>query len=112
METIKNYIDITGRFQLFTKSFAYIDAGDNSTRTYLADQIFINKKLTVKFDKGELHNNGNQYIVIFCKVKKKDVNLFKECMNDLRNKMILLGYKDYDDCCKEIWDSLESCDTK
>ena len=42
METINNYIDITGKFQLFTKSIAYIDAADNSTRTYLADQVIIN----------------------------------------------------------------------
>lgn len=103
METIKNYIDLTGKFQLLSKSYAYVDFLDPSTGKYLADGIFIKNGLKVKFGKGELKNIGTDYVIILCDIKKKDNDKFLECMKELHNKILLLGHNRYDGICEDIW---------
>jgi hypothetical protein len=68
---------------------------------YLADPLFAQNKVTIKF-KGEMEREDLPYCIIFCKVLKKDVKRFEETLGKLKDKMILFGYKDYSIVCNEI----------
>ena len=90
-----NYIEL-GRSRLFRcKQFAYID-----TMGFLADRIFIENKVRVKFC-GDYKHREKNYIIVICKVKKKDVSVFLQSMAELKNRAILMGNTDYETFCKE-----------
>ncbi len=79
--------------------YAFID-----TEKYFADQLFIKNKVNVSFGK-EYKRENSPYIIIFCKIKKKDEKNFLTALSELKNKMILLGYIDYEKVCKELMKS-------
>ena len=70
-------------------------------RSYLADPLFVQNKVTMQF-KGEMAKEDSPYCIIFCKVLKRDVERFEEALSQLTNKMLLLGNYDYPDACSEI----------
>lgn len=84
-------------FSPFNTYFMYLDVED-----YLADQIFIDHKLRVKFKKGEFKKDGSDYVILFVKVPRKKIHIFRECMKELRNKMLLCGHKDYEETFEDI----------
>lgn len=90
---MKNYIEFTNKALIY-KSFAYVD-----TDEYLADSLFINNKLRVKYGKEYKHERS-KYIIIFCKIKKADTEKFYASMEKLKNKMLLMGNTDYLDFCE------------
>ena len=92
---MKNYWRMSDRL-LFSVPYAYVDHS-----SYLADQLFIQNKVTMKF-KGEMTREGSPYCIIFCKVLKKDVERFEEALGKLKDKMLLLGHRDYSETCGEI----------
>ena len=90
-----NYIEL-GRSRFFrNKQFAYID-----TTGFLADRIFIENKVRVKFCVDYKHREKN-YVVVICKVKEKDVSIFLQSMAELKNRAILMGNTDYESFCEE-----------
>jgi len=46
-------------------------------------------------------------IIVFCKVLKRDVARFEEALERLKDKMLLLGHKDYPDACGKIAKMIE-----
>lgn len=90
-----NYIEL-GRSRFFrSKQFAYID-----TTGFLADRIFIENKVRVKFC-GDYKHREKNYVVVICKVKEKDVSIFLQSMAELKNRAILMGNTDYESFCEE-----------
>lgn len=70
MRNVVNYIQLkSGKLSRYI-NFAYID-----TTGYLADRIFIENKVRVKFC-GDYKHREKNYVVVICKVKKKDVPMF------------------------------------
>lgn len=104
MMRMKNYWKMSD-FSLFAVPYAYVDHS-----SYLADQLFVQNKITRKF-KGEMVKDGSSYCIVFCKVLKRDVARFEEALERLKDKMLLLGHKDYPDACGEIAKMIEK-DTK
>ena len=100
MMRMKNYWKMSD-FSIFTVPYAYVDHS-----SYLADQLFVQNKVTMKF-KGEMTKNGSPYCIVFCKVLKKDAERFEEAMGKLKDKMLLLGHKDYLEVCSEIAKMIE-----
>lgn len=92
---MKNYWRMDD-FSIFSVPYAYVDHS-----SYLADQLFVQNKVTMKF-KGEMVRDDSPYCIILCKVLKKDVTRFEEALGRLKDKMLLLGYKDYPEACDEI----------
>ena len=92
---MKNYVELKAWGLLF-KHFVYID-----TEWYLADNIFIQEKLRVRFGR-EGRKQGSPYRIIFCKVRKRDAKKFVRSMERLYNKMLLMGYADADKCLEEL----------
>ena len=92
---MKNYWRIND-FSIFSVPYVYVDH-----TSYLADQLFVQNKVTMKFN-GEMGKDGSPYCIIFYKVLKKDVTRFEEALARLKDKMLLLGHKDYPEACSEI----------
>ena len=97
---MKNYIQII-KFSLLYYYFMYID-----TKDYLADDLFINENINVKY-RGEFRRKDEKYIIVECKVRKNSVNKFLEIMEKFKNKMLLFGYNDYEKFCNEIFKYLK-----
>lgn len=90
-----NYLQLkSNRFSRYN-NFVYID-----TTGFLADRIFIENKVRVKFC-GDYKHREKNYVVVSCKVKKKDVSVFLQSMAELKNRAILMGNTDYEPFCKE-----------
>ena len=97
---MKNYWKMSD-FSIFSVPYVYVDHS-----SYLADQLFAQNKVTMKF-KGEMARDDSPYCIIFCKVLKKDVTRFEEALVRLKDKMLLLGHKDYPKACSEIAKMIE-----
>lgn len=86
------------RFSLFNTYFAFLDIED-----YRADGLFIKHQVRVYFG-DEFVKLGTSYRIIFCHVRKWDVERFRAAMGELPNKMLLCGNVDYLDVCTHIWE--------
>lgn len=97
---MKNYWKMSD-FSLFSVSYAYVDHS-----SYLADQLFVQNKVSMKF-KGEMATKDSPYCIVFCNVLKRDVEKFEEALDKLKDKMLLLGHADYPNVCDEIAKMIE-----
>lgn len=95
MMRMKNYWKMRS-FSIFSVPYAYVDH-----RSFLADQLFVQNKVPVKF-KREMVKDDSPYCIVFCKVRKKDIERFEEALGRLKDKMLLLEHKDYPEFCSEI----------
>lgn len=96
-----NYLCFGGRFRI---KYAYVDV--NRDCDYLADALFFKREIPVYF-KDEMVRAGDKYRVIFCSIKKKYQKKFEEALNELRNKMVICGFTDYDEYCENLKKELE-----
>ena len=63
---------------------------------YLADQLFIRRRIRVWFDR-EYEKDGSPYVAILCRVRKRDSAAFLAALEDLQKKMLLCGHPDYEE---------------
>lgn len=92
-----NYIELSNP-RLFSKLFMYIDTFPD----YGADIIFNDLDINCKI----LSEYGNptypKYRVIIISVNKKCIDNFKLAMEKLKDKMLILGHKDYEEIANSI----------
>lgn len=90
-----NYSELKpNRFSRYN-NFVYID-----TTGFLADRIFVENKVRVKFC-GDYKRKDKNYVIVICKVKKKDVPVFLKSLEELKNRAIIMGNTDYEAFCTE-----------
>lgn len=89
---MKNYIKLRDWSLLF-HHYVFIDVKD-----YLADNLFRRENVCVWFG-HEYGKEDSCYKVIFCKIRKNDEAKFLKALGQLKNKMLLTGYRDYMDFC-------------
>ena len=77
----------------FRFGYIFFDTGD-----HLVDQIFINNNVRVKYFHDFVLEDV-KYHILMCKIKKKDEKNFILSMEQLKNKMLLLGHTDYEGFC-------------
>lgn len=92
-----NYIECSSSSN--KKLFFYVD-----NNNYLSNHIFIKNKLKVKYC-SEISVNIKDYNIIFVKVPNKQEELFKDCMIDLDDRMVLQGFTEYKEVCKQVLDN-------
>ena len=92
---MKNYWRVSG-LSLLSVAYVYVDHS-----SYLADRLFVQNKVTMIF-KREMVRDDSPYCIIFCKVLKRDTKRFEEALDKLKDKMLLLGHRDYPEACCEI----------
>ena len=88
-----NFVEESKRSLLY-KHFCYIDV-----KEYLADALFAKYKVHVRFG-SEYQKEGSDYVFIFCKVPKKEADKFEMALEELKRKMLLLGYQEYPEICE------------
>ena len=91
----KNYIEIS-KLSLMYNYFCFVD-----TNKYLADGIFKRRKINVKLG-NEYGRDDSNYVIVFCRAKKKDREEFEAAMEELEQKMLILGHKDYMEFCRRL----------
>lgn len=96
---MSNYMR-TDKFNPFRVYFFYVDCKEK-----LADDVFIENELTVYFH-GDYYNKESKYMWVSCSVKRRDVSKFEECMERLHDKVLILGYTDYDEFCEGVCDGI------
>ena len=47
----------------------------------------------------EYVKENSPYHVIFCKIRKRDEKKFLDALSEMYDKMLLMGYKDYQEVC-------------
>lgn len=94
-----NYIPLKN-FSLKYKYFCYFDIRD-----YVSDNLFAKNNVSVKYEK-EACRSDSDFIIVFCKVKKYEVGSFLNSLFELNNKMLLLGYSEYQNFCKNIYETI------
>lgn len=99
---MKNYLSFNGLFWL---QYAYVDA-NTADGKYVADSLFYRHKVPVKFG-DEFEKDGEKYIMIFCKIRKKYKKAFEKALAEIPNKMDLMGFHDYRDFCTRFMQALE-----
>ncbi len=92
---MSNYIYLKSSNFSKYRRYIYVDC-----KNYLADDLFIKNKITVKFE-GDFTKDDSDYIFVYCKVKKKDHDKFIETLGELKNKMLIIGYSDYESFCEK-----------
>lgn len=97
---MKNFIKLDD-LSILSVPYMYIDHRD-----YLADALFEQSQIHMRFKEEFAHKNSS-YCIIFCRVRKKDIAKFETVLGQLTNKMLLLGYTDYPEICNEIMTFLE-----
>ena len=75
---MSNYICLTSSKLSKYKQYIYVDC-----KNYLADDLFIKNKITVKFE-GDFTKDDSDYIFVYCKVKKKDHDKFIKTLGELK----------------------------
>lgn len=50
---------------------------------------------------GDFTKDDSDYIFVNCKVKKKDHDKFIETLGELKKKMLIMGYSDYESFCEK-----------
>lgn len=95
MSNTKNYVGIKNMFP-WRNCYMYLDLPE-----YLADKIFIDKKIRVNF-KREYEKPGEKYIVTMCTVARGNNDKFLEAMDELKRKMLLTGHGDYEKACENF----------
>ena len=89
------------RWSFFYDYFAFLDVG-----SYAADQLFIQHQVTVHFVQ-EYGKPGCPYRIVLCKVRKRNADRFHAAMTELPGKLQLLGYADYLEMCRTLWEKVE-----
>lgn len=84
------------RVSLFFFYFVFFD-----TKEYLADRLFIRHKVRVWFGK-EYVKKDCPFVLIFCKIRKKDIESFAAALDEMERTMLLKGHLDYPDFCAEM----------
>lgn len=92
---MNNYICLTSSKLSKYKQYMYVDC-----KNYLADDLFIKNKIIVKFE-GDFIKDDSDYIFVYCKIKKEDQNKFIKTLGELKNKMLIMGYSDYESFCEK-----------
>lgn len=89
------------RVSLFHDYFAFLDV-----EPYAADQLFMQHQVTVHFAR-EYRKPDCPYRIVLCKVRKRDAGRFHAAMAELPDKLRLLGYADYLEVCRTLWENVE-----
>lgn len=100
-ENFNNFIKTTD-YSVFRNKYVFFDAKDR-----VSDALFTKLGIPVRIKKEYAHPD-KRYVVVLCSIKKKDSLHFEQALNDLKNKLLLLGYRDYGCFCNEIMGLLKT----
>ena len=92
---MKNYLEFKKLLPSIFRHFAFFDDYNNS-----ATSLFFRNKVQIKV-RSVARQNGEKYQIVVCDVRKRDVQKFLQTMEELKNKMLLIGNTDYEAFCEK-----------
>lgn len=92
---MKNYMMLKD-FSLFCHKYIFVDVDE-----LLYVRLFREAGVKVK-ETWEYAKEGTGLKLIICKILKRDREKFEGVVGQIRNKAILMGYRDYDDACEML----------
>lgn len=99
---MRNYIDFKDPFPWRVR-YCYLDR-----KEHFADQLFINNDIKVKFTGEGTNPDFGDYKLVFCSVSIRHFGKMKVVFEQLKNKMLLLGYTDYETKCEKFSEILKA----
>lgn len=66
----------------------------------LSERLFRKSGIKVRFLKA-YGRDDIPYIAVYCKVRKGCVPSFMETLEELKNNMLICGYRDYEECIEK-----------
>lgn len=105
MEEYRNYIQLEGKTGLFKNcvDFMYVDIPATEESTPYADRLFMIGGFDWVDFRGDFTHNDYEYIIAWCRVPIKHVEKTKQILEALKTGIPLLGYKDYQKFCEEVF---------
>lgn len=89
---MENCIQVDSR-SLFSYRFVYVDIKDHISESILKEYG------VYPFRVKEMARKDSPFRLIVCSIRKRDIRRFKEALSILKNRILILGYNDYDDFC-------------
>lgn len=94
-----NYVICNKR--TFNTDVMFIDYYNVNTNTYECENIFNKHKL--KFKKPKTFERQDcQYVIQLISIKNEQTELFKKCMKELKDNMLIKGYSSYEQTAYEL----------
>ncbi len=91
-----NFVEMPGKIPGLRKHFLFFDDEKYSSRSLLyRHQVWIRVR-------GAWKSSEEKYRLIVCDVRRKDVPKFTLAMEELKNKMWLIGNADYEAFCEKM----------
>ena len=90
-----NYLEAKRGKAFFFRRFVFVD-----DLNYSSVSLFYRNKVRIK-PRTVARKGDEKYQLVFCDVRKKDVPMFIRSMEELKNKMLLIGNLDYETWCEE-----------
>ena len=105
-----NVVGIEPRFpkRLFKKQFAYVDSEDQqSFRLFERKGLRGFRPLHVY----QINRFGNpeRYSLIWCELDRSEEEPFMQALQDLHRELLIMGYRDYEPFCKEVFEAIDAC---
>ena len=93
---MRNYLEMKSLLPGIRRHFVFFDDINCSSFSLL-----YRNKVEIKF-KTAARREEEKYQIVFCDVRRKDVDKFINAMEELKNKMLLIGNTDYEAFCEEL----------
>lgn len=84
---------------LFWKDVMIIEGREQEARYLLAQHGFNNLKIAYAVS----HEDWSRYVLFGCAIPQKRWDEFVDVMYDLEKRMLILGYRDYEEACTELF---------
>lgn len=86
----------------FYRKFLYVDAP-----SYAADDLFVKYDVFPLFD-NELSRPGDEFVLVVCRVRRREVHDFLTALSELPAKMRLIGHENYEEYCNNLASRLDA----
>lgn len=81
------------------------------TKEYVSARVFANYGIKPRKIR-KMVSKDTPFRLIVCSIRKKDGDRFVEALSKLRNSILLLGYKDYEEMCIELKNAIADSNNK
>ncbi len=95
-----NFFEMAGKIPGLRKHYAFFDDENQSARS-----LFCRHRVRIRV-RGAWKIKEEKYRLIVCDVRRKDVPKFVVAMEELKNKMWLIGNADYEAFCERTMAAL------
>ena len=71
------------------------------TKEYVSTRILTNYGIR-PWNIKRMSNSSTPFRLVECSIRKKDVEKFIEALEGIRNSILVMGYRDYDQMCDKL----------